>query len=107
MIRHLLLDEDDSVVQIVHYGPESCTFLLALCVASRYHISDFPFEHLNFGLSLSHFGFCLVRVCIRRYVERVRLLIGKFEVLTQIKSVNKSVHGTSFRRERIVIPGYS
>ena len=99
MICHLLLDEDDLVMQIVHYRPESSHFLLALCGESLSHISDFPFEGLNLSIPLSHFGPCLVRFRIRRDMERVRLLIGKFEVLAQIISVSESAHATSFRRE--------
>ena len=107
MIRHLLLDEDDSAVQIVHVVPGSSKFLLGLCFESRFQISDFPCEHPNFGLSLGQFVFCLVRFRIRRNVERARLLIGIFEVLAQIISVSDVVHGTSFGHERVMTPGYS
>ena len=94
-------------MQIVHVVPGSSNFLLGLGFESRFQNPDFPCEHPNFGLPLGHFSFCLVRFRFRRNVERVRLLIGKFEVLAQITSVSEVVHGTSFGHEGVVTPGYS
>ena len=47
MIRHLLLDEDYSLVQIVHYGPKSSNFLFTPL---------YLLQALNLSLSLGRFG---------------------------------------------------
>jgi len=77
-------------MEMIYNRLEGRNLLLAHCIETRSQVSDLRFEGINLGLSFRHFGSCLVRFFICRYVGRVRTRISEFAVLAQ-KMVSEMV----------------